>query len=204
MNLPPQPPASRRRIWPWVLGLFLAPFVILGAMAVSFLTLDRAAAVLRKQVMAASHADWRTKVQLSVGRVALGAVGTGLSFVHSPDIADAQLALKAVRQASVGVYQRTTTDGESWSREQLFSDTDKAMGRRCWSRLVGVVDDKDVVLVYVPAKSPADGPIDICVSVLNDHELVVVSASVDADGLAALVEKHGGEELTRSLKLAKF
>ena len=115
------------------------------------------------------------------------------------------LALKAVKGASVGIYERKSSQGEaSWSREQLFTDTDKVMTRRDWSRLVGVVDKNEAVVVYGPASFNADGPIDICLAVVNRRELVVVSATVDAAGLAELVEKHAGEELRRSLKLAQF
>ena len=174
-------------------------------MACSFLILDRDADVLRKQVMAGVHGDWQTRIQLSLGRVSIGAVRTGLAFVHNEKIADAKLALHALKTANVGVYQRNNTSkGETWSREQFFPSTDKAMGRRGWVRLVGVMDKKDTVLVYVPADFDAAGPIDVCVSVLNCRELVVVSATVDAAGLAALMEKYAGDELKQGLKLARF
>ena len=204
MNSAPQSSRSRRRIWPWLLAVCLAPVVILGAVAVSFLTLDRDATLLRKQVMAATHAGWQTKVQLSVGRFTLGAVRTGLSFVKNRDIADARLALQALQHASVGVYQRKSAEGESGSREKLFTDTDEAMGRRGWSRLVGVIDKKDTVLVYVPSGQEAAAQVDLCVAVVNDHELVIVSATVNADELAALVRQQAGDDLKRGLKLAKF
>ena len=173
-------------------------------MACSFLILDRDADVLRKQVMSGTAGGWQTKIQLSLGRVSLGAVRTGLAFVHHEKIADAKLALKAVKAANVGVYQRDPAEGETWSREHFLTNTDQAMGKRGWVRLVGVMDKQDTVLVYVPAHFDADGPVDICVSVLSHRELVVVSATVDAAGLAALVEKHAGDGFKRGFKLARF
>jgi len=211
MNTSPQtrpaaPPATprRRRIWPWVLAICLFPWVVIGAAAVSCLTLNRQAATLRRQVMAASHADWSTKFQLSVGRVTLGAVRTGLIFVRDKNIEDARLALAAVERASVGVYERRTERSE-WSRAQLFADTDRAMRQRGWTRLVGVAEnDGETVLVYAPEDCAPGDTIDVCVAVVDGKQLVVVSTTIEADALAKLVEKHAGEELKRKLRLAKF
>ncbi len=206
MNPTPQTPAPRRRVWRWVLlglGLCLAPFVVLALMAASYLTLDSDASALRKQVMAATDSGWDTKVQLSVGRVTLGAVRSGLLFVHNKDVGDARLALAAVRHASVGVYERKS-GADDWPREQLFTNTDQAMTKRGWSRLVGVADHKDTVLVYVPQDLDPEGPVEICVAVVNGKALVVVSTSVDADKLAELAARHTPDDVKRHLRLAKF
>ncbi|MBI2515571.1 MAG: hypothetical protein HYV95_01530 [Opitutae bacterium] len=203
MNATPQTPAApRRRIWLWVLGLCLAPFLLLGIAVASFLTLDRDAATLRKHVMAATDADWSTKVQLSVGSLTLGTVRQCLWFVHDQNVGDARLALKAVRHASVGVYERRG-DETKWSREELFVDTDKAMQKRGWSRLVGVADHGDTVLVYTPDNLDPDDPVDVCIAVINDRDLVVVSATLDAKALSRLVEKKAGEDIRRSLHIAR-
>jgi hypothetical protein len=204
----PVPPTSspRRHVWRWVflgLGLCLAPFVVLAAVAVSFLTLDRDAAVLRKQVMAVTDHGWNTKVQMSVGRITLGAVRTGLAFVHNKDIDDARLALTAIKHASVGVYERRPGRAD-WSRQQLFAEADQAMQDRHWTRLVGVADHKDTVLIYMPADFDPDDPVEICLAVVNDRELVVVSTCVDASILAELVEKHSADDLKSRLHLAKL
>ncbi len=204
MNPVSQTPTPRRRkIWPWVLGLCFAPFVILAVVAASILTLDRDAAVLRQHVMAATDNGWSTKVQMSLGRITLGAVRTGLGFVHHKDIEDAQLALSAVRHASVGVYERTPGRAD-WSRQQLFAEADKAMQKRNWTRLVGVADKKDMVLIYVPQDIDPDDPVEICLAVVNDKELVVVSTCVDASVLAELVAKHSADDVKNRLHFAKF
>ena len=204
MNANPQSNRPRRRWWPWVLGICLTPFVLLGVIALSVLTLDRDAAVLRQHIMAGNKADWQTKIQLSVGRFSLGLVRTGLTFVHRKEVVEAQMALRAVKAASVGVYERKPLSMEAGATDQFILSTDRAMVSRGWNRLVGVVDKEDRVLVYVPSHYDADGPIDICLAVINRKEMVVVSATVDPTGLAELVEKHAGEDLKRSLKLAQF
>lgn len=190
--------APRRRIWPWVLGICLAPFVIMAVAVASYVTLDSDAAALRRHVMEATNADWHTKVQCSVGRITLGAVRGGLLFVNKPEVADARLALAAVKHASVGVYERRQQNGE-WSREQLFVDTDLAMKKRGWTRLVGVSDraEAEAVLIYTPDDLDAGDPIDICIAVVNNRELVVVSTTVDPDTLAELVERHTPEQIKK-------
>jgi hypothetical protein len=198
------PAPRRRRIWPWVLAVLLFPFVVVGIAAFSYLTLNRSAALLRRQVMAASHTDWDTKLQLSVGRFTLGAVGTGLIFAHDRNIEDARLVLAAVKRASVGVYERHTVR-DNGSRAQLFIETDRMMRKHGWSRLVGVAeDDGEMVLVYVPEVGGSGDTIDLCVAVVNGKQLVVVSTTVEAGALAQLVEKHAGRDLKRKLHLAKF
>jgi hypothetical protein len=195
----------RRHVWRWVLlaaGLCLAPFLLLGAVAVSYLTLDSDVRTLRKHVMAATDAQWKTKVQMDVGSVTLDAIGLGLRFVKHKDIDEARLALSAVRHASVGVYERASASAD-WSREKLFAETDRAMERRGWTRLVGVADHKETVLIYVQNDAKDDEPLDLCLAVVDGRELVVVSTSVDPRALGELVERHGGEEM-KHLRFAKF
>jgi len=206
MNPAPQSSSPRRHVWRWVLlgvGICLTPFVLLAMVAASYLTLDRDVAVLRRHVMDATDAGWSTKVQMSVGRFTLGAIGQGLRFVQHKDIADARLALSAVKHASVGVYERGS-GGAHWSREQLFTETDAAMQKRGWTRMVGVVDKKDTVLVYIPTDMNEDGPVEICLAVVSGKELVVASTTLDPEALSALVAKHAGGDLKGHLRLAKF
>jgi hypothetical protein len=203
MNSVAQTPARRRRIWPWVLGFCLAPFVGVGIAAVSYLTLDHDARVLRREVMAASDARWHTKVQVSLGGITLGAVRTALAFVHHKDIADARLALRSVRDASVGVYDLTSAETD-WSRDRLFVRTDEVMQDRGWTRLVGVADGRQTVLVYVSDKSGESDLIDVCLAVVDGRQLVVVSTTVDAVGLADLVAKHAGGDFKHAFHLSRL
>lgn len=201
MNQPAQTPAAprRRRVWLWVLGICLTPFVVLGLAVASYLSLDRDASALRRHVMSATHADWNTKVQFSIGRATLGTVRTGLWFVDHPDIADARLALGAVKHASVGVYELASRRLDV-SREQLFAETDRAMAKRGWSRLVGVAQEKESVLVYIADDLDAGDPIGLCIAVMNGRDLVVVSTSIEADALNELIERHAGPHLRATLK----
>ncbi len=206
---PATPPASpaRRHVGRWIalgLVLLLSPFVVLGVGAISMLTLDSDAAVLRREVMAATDANWHTKVQLDIGGITLGAVRTGLRFVHHEHMDEARLALHAVRSASVGVYERDSNEA-GWSRAQLFTRTDEMMKQRGWTRLVGVADGRETVLIYTSDVSGTDSRIGLCLAVVDGQELVVVSTKVDAGVLAELAAKHmpkdGLREKLRTVKL---
>ncbi len=190
----PAPVRPRRRIWPWILGVALTPFVLVGLAAASLLTLDRDAAALRREAMAASGSDWDTKVQVSVGGLVLGAARSTLFFVRTPEVEDARLALAAVRHASVGVYERATPAG-AVDRERLMVATDDRMRARGWTRLVGVAEKDETVLIYVSDDLDPDGPVELCLAVIGRRELVIVSTSVAPDALHDLVARHAGEEL---------
>lgn len=194
--------SKRRRIWPWVLGALLTPFFLLGFAAYSFLTLNSEAATLRGYVMDASNRDWDTQVQVSVGRLSFGMLRTGLSLVPGID-EELRLALRTVRHASVGVYE-SADRAATWSREELFADTDKAMSRRGWTRLVGVADGRDTVMVYVPEGADLDGTVEVCLAVVEGRNLIVVSACLDGAAIVKLATIHAGRELRTSARHVRF
>ncbi|HVZ64980.1 MAG TPA: hypothetical protein VG936_10450 [Lacunisphaera sp.] len=206
MNPPPVPPAGRRHVWRWVavgLALCLLPVVCVGILVASMLSLSRDAAVLRNHVMAATDTNWHRKVQLSIGSMTLTALRTGMAFAHGKDVQDVRLALASVRKASVGVYERSGRKG-TWSKAELFADADKAMARRGWTRLVGVHDHNDTVMIYVPEDAGSGDTMDVCLAVVNDGNMVVVSTSVEADALSELVARHSMDLPGGHLHLAKF
>jgi hypothetical protein len=186
--------AFRRRRWPWVvLALLLAPIAGLALAAYSFLTLDRHAAVLRREVMAAAPGGWDTKFQVSVGRITLGTARQALAWVTAPGVAEARLALRAVRNASVGVY-RPAAAGRPIPADRLFHEADRRLRARGWTRLVAVAEGSRHVLVYLPNQDD-EMPGRVGVAVCQGRELVVVSATLDPGALAELVARHAGARL---------
>lgn len=182
----PTPIPRRRRWWPWVLGFCLAPFVALGLVAWSFLTLDRDAAALREAAMSAAPAAWKQKVVLDVGGFTFGGLRTVAGWVNAPHMTEVRQALQATRAVSVGVYQRTPA-GERVSPAAFMAATDAAMTGRGWTRLVGVVDAKESVVIYVSAGKTDGDQLDICLAVVQARELVVVKARVGAEALGELI-----------------
>ena len=192
MNVPAASPKSQNRLARWLLlGLLLliTPVIVVGVGVASMFRLSRDAAFLRREIVAATNSGWNTKVQITAGWCTLTAARTALRFVEKEHADDARLALAAVRSASVGVYERVGDAGE-WSREQLFAETDRRMRARGWSRLVGVVDNDETVLVYGSDDVGSDGRLNLCVAVVDGNEMVVVSTKVNADKLLELAGKH--------------
>lgn len=185
-SVPAPAPARRRRWWPWILGLCLAPFVALGLVVWSFLTLDRDAAALRGAAMSAAPAAWKQKVVLDLGGFTFGGLRTVAGWVQAPHMNQVRHALQATRAVSVGVYQRTTA-AERVSPAAFMAATDAAMTTRGWTRLVGVVDAKESVVIYVPAGNTEGAQLDICLAVVHARELVVVKARVQAEALGELI-----------------
>ena len=191
-------PRRRRRRWPWVVGICLAPFVILGLMAASYLSLGRDATTLRRHVMDATGSPWKTRVQISVGALTLGGLRAGLTFVKHADAEKARVALRAVTRASVGVYERDAAENRV-TLEELLAETDRGMRQSGWSRVIGVRNNGEVVLVYVPAGMDTPESIEVCLAVVKERELVVVSTRLDTNALADVVERFRPEPFRSKL-----
>ncbi len=173
-----------RRIWRWLLAGAGLCFAATALVVYNFVTLNRDAATLRDQLLSALAVPPHMRIQITVGPVFLATVRAGLSVVDRIP-AEARLALRGVRNASVGVYE---LDGKvnSSERAQMFSMADKVMDRRGWTRVVGVQDHNSVVLVYLPAKEISSSAERVCVAVCDDKHLVIVSGSLRLEPLAEL------------------
>ncbi len=177
--------------------------MILALVGLSYVTMDRDSMALRQQVMLATSPGWATKVQVNLGQATIGAIDLGLRFVDDRKVADVHLALAAIKRASVGVYERTSVLADC-SKEKLFKDSDQVMEKQGWTRLVGVIEEKDTVLIYTPRDTKPDQHIDVCFAVISGKELVVGSANVDAVMIEELVKNHIPGELKDRLLPAAF
>ncbi len=191
MNPPAVP--SRHRVWPWLLGLALTPFVACAMLVASVVRLNADAAVLRSEITHASGARWRTMVQFSVPRAGVSAARVVTSFINDVP-PEAREALDAVRSASVGVYDCAPCDA---GHGLPVAAIDDVMVGRGWVRLVGVVDARDTVLVYLSPARAAAVPSSACIAVRSGSQFVVVAADFNASALARLaseqIAKHAGE-----------
>jgi hypothetical protein len=193
MNAPIQPLKPRRRIWPWIAGLIVTPFLVGGLMVWNLVRLSGEAARLRDALMAASGSGWHTRIQMTLNPLVVAAVRTGVGFVHDlPE--EARLGLRVVRSVSLGVYVRPGA-GDQDGRPASWAAADRTMRARGWTRLVGVAEPDGTVLIYVPVDETAAQPSRICLAVCHDRELVVVAGRVRAEALAALAGRELGTRL---------
>lgn len=196
MNSPVPPPVpvakSERRLARWLILAFvvmITPVVVVAVGVASMFRLSRDAAFLKREVMAASDSKWNTKVQVSAGWCTLATARTIMRFVEHEHQDEARLALSAVRRASVGVYERIGRAGEL-STERIIAEIDGKMRNRGWTRLVGVVEREETVLVYTSDDLDSGEQVELCLAVLDGDDMVVVSTKVDATKLVELAGKH--------------
>jgi hypothetical protein len=183
-----QSPTPRRKLWRWIAVAAGAGVLLVALSLWNFLTLSRESMALRKELFAALPLPASPQVQISVGPIALGVARTALAVI--PDVPpEARQALRALRAASVGVYQLHGSVEPS-DRVNLVTAADRAMAQRRWTRVVGVNEGRDTVLVYMPADFVDGAPLRVCLAVCAEDKLVLVSAVGHGDELLELVQQH--------------
>ena len=184
-------PFRWRRFWLWVLaGALLTPLLVVGGLAIVVirsLHVGPEVAALRDSVAPGVATGWHKQVEVSVGRLPLWLARAGLHF--APVQAEARLALRAAKGADVAVYERPA-DGAPTDRVAVLQRADEAMSYLGWQRAVGVVEQDQLVAVYVPRHQDSTHELTACVLVLDRQNLVVASARTDLEPLLELVRSR--------------
>ncbi len=140
---------------------------------------------LRDSVMKAAHAEREERIEIGVGPLTLNLARAGLAFVNLEP--EARTALHAVRSAEVGVY-KLRGGRQQLSHAAMLSAADKTMAERGWDRVVGVVNQRELVALYLPANAHSTRNVKGCLVAVNGKVLVVASAR---SNLEALMEMAG-------------
>ncbi len=203
-RIPPVIPYRRRRtrwlpVLAIVLALVLLPPTLLVVGVYRCLSLSADAASVRRGVMKASGAEWDKQIELGVGPFLFSGVRAGLAFVKLPP--EARAALRAVRGAEVGVYRRHEP-GLRLNPAAMLSAADAAMTARGWDRVVGVTDPREMVAIYMPKAVRSARDVKTCLVVVDEREMVVVSARGNLESLLDLAarrhERHTWQSSLRS------
>src|SRR5205823_10414268 len=117
------------------------------------------AGALRDSVMKSAAAQWDKKIEVGVGAITLNLARAGLACVDLEP--EARAALQAVRGAEVGVYKLREGHKEL-KRAVILSAADKAMTSRGWDRIVGVVNDREFVAIYVRHDARSTRNVRVC------------------------------------------
>jgi hypothetical protein len=190
------PSSSVRRTWLFhpgyaVLLIGLAvPFLCALGIA-SFFFLSSPTRALRNAVLESVPGHWHKRFAVNVGPFTFGLARFGLSF--APKLPpEARTALGAIRDADVGVYHLDESSGPA-DYARILQIADKSMHRRGWERIVGVVQDRQFVAVYAPDDLRSVKHMACSVVVLNERDLVVVSAHGDITSLIDMARQkmHG-------------
>ena len=144
---------------------------------------------LRDCVMKVAPAEWEEEIEIGVGPLTLNLARAGLAFVALEP--EARSALHAVRSAAVGVY-KLRSGHQQPNLVAMLSAADKTMAGRGWDRVVGVMDRRELVAVYVPAQVRSTRNVKVCLVTVNGEELVVASARSNLEPLMALAWNRAG------------
>lgn len=204
MNPVPDPvavPSPKRRFrWRWLfLGVFAAFALLVLALVLSFLPAGEARAI-RSAVASASDHKFDQKISFGVGWPVLGLGRLIAGFTDLNE--DARAAFRAVRRADVSI-QELQEPIRREDRQAMLAAADRAMERRGWDRIVGVIEEDEVVGIYVPQGDVSGNDLKIAVFVLDGREMVVVSARCDLEPLLEIIERHGGLEEHGLLGMAR-
>ncbi len=173
--IPPRRPV--RHLW-WLipLALFIIVPTLLAAGVFSCLSLRGEAQSLRDSLDEVPSLKCEKKIEISIGACVFGAARLGISFLDvEPEI---RAALSSVRSVSVGVYELRNR-GTSHSEAKLLAAADQAMDERNWERMIVVMNPDELIAIYAPRAPTKTAEIDLCLAVVNQHEMVIVSGRAD-------------------------
>ncbi len=191
--LPPQrSPLRAFIVWLVAVSFACALVAVPYAVFTSF-RLEHDTKLLRDAVAGAfsggGEPGWSRTVEVRVGGCVLGLARAVAAFADVPE--EARHALRAARCASVGVYQWRGADLEDVRRRMTGTGGPIRVEGRDWARVVSVRTGGESVVVLTPADAGADaGALELCVVVLAEGQLVVVSVEVDPEPVAELVRPH--------------
>ncbi len=183
----PDAPVRRQRIGLLVVFGVLVVLVFCGFRAVGCLHLGSETNALRAVLMSSTEPGWKKRITIRIGSFTTALVRVGLRFVDLPP--EARAALDCVQGGEVGVYELDHEPGCA-PRGPLLAAMDKAMERRSWTRVVGVVQGDQLVTIYVPAKPSSSSRLQCCLAVLSHRELVVAAARGNPEPLIQVLAKR--------------
>lgn len=162
---------------------------VLGAISVSsYFWLNPETRALRNSVMQAVPGRWDKQFAGNVGGFTCGLLRYASSFFNLPP--EPKAALQALHGAAAGVYKLQGASA-ALNYAAVLSAADQSMNRKGWERIVGVVQGRQLVAVYLPRGLRSVKRMACCVAVFNGHDLVIASARVDPAPLLALAGEAG-------------
>ena len=191
-NIPPVIPAARPRSRKGYLVAAVAVIALLllalSARAVAgYFFLGNEAASLRKVVVAQAGGHCHKKFAVRLGWITTGLIRYGTHFANLPP--EPRAAIDTLRRVEVGVYKLDDLD-DQFAPGNILAQTDLAMKKRNWERIVGVIHERQLVGIYAPVKGVGRANIECAVLVLNGRDLVIAAGSANPLPLLELASKH--------------
>ena len=187
---------SHQSRWPRILVTFAAiialSFGLLAWCIYDVVTLSPEATRLKRAFLSATGKPQSTTVQLSAGPWILGVARLVVGQIKDVP-PEARHALRSLRSVSVGVYR---LDRSQAMNAAALEFSDARMRLQGWRRAVGVRDGGTTVLIYTPEKVGHGEKLKVCLAVLENRDLVLVSGTISGRYLLPLIS----DQLERSSK----
>ena len=164
------------------LGFALLSIVLTGCWKMS-----SEAEALRDSLMKSAAVEWDREFEIGVGALTLNLARAGLAFIDLDH--DARAALNAIRGADVGIY-RLHHGRKNFDHATLLSAADDAMAVRGCDRAVAVVNQRELVAVYVPRQIRSTRNFKVFLVVLDGRKMVIVSARNNLELLIDMALRH--------------
>lgn len=178
--------------WGLVVVLFIVIALPIYAVT-SVLRMGAEALAVRDTVVpiasVSGQCDKRIELNLGGGLLGLARMIGGIADIPY----EARCALNAVHRVQVGVYYLPEVMVDARDQAAFMNRTTAVLDQRDWQRIVGVVDGGDIVGIFIPRVLEGVEDIDVCVVVLDGHDLVVVSARADLRPLIPLIREKISE-----------
>ncbi|MCZ7637921.1 MAG: DUF4252 domain-containing protein [Verrucomicrobia bacterium] len=138
-----------------------------------------------------SSCEWQRTIRVGIPAGLFSVARWGLRFVDIEP--EARAALDTMHGVRVAIYQRAHGDAD---RAAMLAAADTALSARGWERIVGVLERKEMVAVYLPGQMKAGDLLELCVVVFDGEQLVLVSGRADPEPLVELALHHTAEQRT--------
>ncbi len=182
-DMPPPTRGSARLL----LVMALAVLVLIVSAAILFtgyFRLSSDALTLRDTALASSACRWEKQLALNVGSLTWGAVKTGLQFAEIDP--RARTALRSVRQTEFCIYNLKRGQ-EPPNPATMLQASDEAMMQRGWSRVVGVLGERQLIAFYVSGRDLSERRLKIAALILEGRRLILANACGNPESLLKLI-----------------
>lgn len=130
------------------------------------------------------------KIELGVGFFTVGLAKLGTRFVELPP--EVKTIVGSVKDVECSVYELKSRQE---NLAQLLIEADRAMNKRGCDRVVGVLDNEQLVAVYVPRDMTSHRNMSMSVMVLTPRELICATARGDLESVMQLAYAKAREHL---------
>jgi hypothetical protein len=136
---------------------------------------------LRDAALDSGFARADEKIEFGIGFFTVGLAKLASRYIDIPP--EARTALSSLKQAECAVYE---VHQRRDSLASVLREADKAMESRGCERLVGLIQDRQLVAVYVPRDMKSAHDVKASILILNGKQLVCATARADARDLVQL------------------